>query len=360
MAQAIAAAASVRCLTSPNPWVGAVVVEAGATQGVSGATQPPGGAHAEIVALSRCSNPRGATLFTTLEPCSHRGRTGPCADALIDAGVARVVIAIVDPDPLVAGRGIEKLRQAGIEVVVGVGADAVSEQLAPYLHHRRTGRPWVVLKMAATLDGMTAAADGTSQWISGPSARADVHRLRAESNAILVGAGTVAGDNPSLTVRDWAPELLRAPTTGAGASPDGDGPVDAADLPGSVVADVDLNPRRIVLGHAGPEARVHPCLEWDGSVPDLLDHLGQDQVVQLMVEGGATVAASFRELDLVDEYVIYLAPALAGGSEGRPLFTGAGPASITDLWRGRFADVATVGDDIRVRLLRADAPTVHP
>ena len=201
MAQAITLASSVRVATSPTPWVGCVI-EAADGQVFGGATEPPGGAHAEVVALRAAGEAaRGATAWVTLEPCSHTGRTGPCADALIAAGVRRVVVALEDPDPRVSGRGIERLRAAGIEVDLGVEADAVREQLAPYLKHRSTGRPWVVLKLASSLDGRTAAPDGTSQWITGGAARADAHQLRAESDAIVVGAGTVRADDPSLTVR---------------------------------------------------------------------------------------------------------------------------------------------------------------
>jgi diaminohydroxyphosphoribosylaminopyrimidine deaminase/5-amino-6-(5-phosphoribosylamino)uracil reductase len=166
----------------------------------SGATEPPGRRHAERVALDAVAaagaSAAGATVYTTLEPCSHHGRTPPCTDALIDAGVQRVVTALEDPDPNVAGTGITALRAAGIIVDVGTGSDEAAEQLAPYLHHRRTGRPLVVLKLAATLDGRTAAADGTSRWITGLEARTAVHQLRAESDAIIVGAGTVRADDP--------------------------------------------------------------------------------------------------------------------------------------------------------------------
>ena len=168
----------------------------------AGATAPPGGPHAEVTALAAAGEAaRGATLYVTLEPCAHHGRTPPCTDAIIAAGVARVVVGIEDPDEQVAGRGIAALRAAGLDVTVGVAADEVAEQLAPYCKHRTTGQPWVVLKMAASLDGRTAAPDGTSRWITGEAARRDVHRLRARSDAVLVGAGTVRADDPALTVR---------------------------------------------------------------------------------------------------------------------------------------------------------------
>src|SRR6516164_2267677 len=208
MRRAMALAAEVRTTTAPNPWVGCVVVPtragsgAGTTDVFEGATAPPGGPHAEVSALDRAGErARGATLYVTLEPCAHHGRTPPCTDAIIEAGVARVVIGIEDPDPHVAGRGIALLREAGIDVTVGVAADEVVAQLAPYLKHRTTGHPWVVLKMASSLYGRTAAPDGTSRWITGEASRRDVHRLRADSDAVLVGAGTVRVDDPELTVR---------------------------------------------------------------------------------------------------------------------------------------------------------------
>src|SRR3954447_9236323 len=241
MGQAIAAAALARPITSPNPWVGAVIVSPDHAV-FSGATQPPGGAHAEIGALSQAGDrARNATVYVTLEPCSHHGRTGPCADALVEAGVRRVVVGIEDPDPHVAGAGIAKLRAAGIDVSVGVCETQIREQLAPYLKHRTTGRPYVVLKMASTLDGRTAAPDATSQWITGEEARVDAHRLRADSDAILVGAGTVRADDPSLTVRH-----VEAPK----------------------------QPLRVVLGQAPPGAKVHPAVELSGDLGVVLDKLG--------------------------------------------------------------------------------------
>jgi diaminohydroxyphosphoribosylaminopyrimidine deaminase/5-amino-6-(5-phosphoribosylamino)uracil reductase len=203
MLQAVAAAASVRHATSPNPWVGAVVVADGVVVG-TGATGPPGGPHAEINALADAgASARGATLYTTLEPCDHQGRTGPCTEAILGAGIARVVVGVTDPDPEVSGRGTARLRKDGIDVLEGVAAAEVAEQLAAYLHQRRTRRPYVVLKLAATLDGRIAAPDGSSAWITGAEARADVHRLRAESDAVCVGAGAVRLDDHALTLRDW-------------------------------------------------------------------------------------------------------------------------------------------------------------
>ncbi len=327
MAEALALGESVRTETSPNPWVGAVIVPAGDEPAAEGATRPAGGAHAEAVALELAgASARDATVYVTLEPCAHHGRTPPCADALIAAGVRRVVVGILDPDPQVAGRGVAGLLAAGIDVEVGVLAGQVEASLRPYLAQRRRGRPWVVLKLAATLDGRIAAPDGSSRWITGPEARLDVHRLRAESDAILVGAGTVRADDPALTVRD---------------------------VPGR-------DPLRIVLGHPPENARAHPALVHDGDLEPLLDELGARGVLQLLVEGGARVAGSFHRSGLVDQYVLYLAPALLGGDDGVPLFAGPGAPTMAGIWRGRIAELRRLGPDLRIDLLAANGEGAVP
>jgi diaminohydroxyphosphoribosylaminopyrimidine deaminase / 5-amino-6-(5-phosphoribosylamino)uracil reductase len=322
MLRAVELGSGVRTTTSPNPWVGCVIVAADGRV-AEGATQPPGGPHAEAVALTAARaaglDLRGATVYVTLEPCSHHGRTPPCADALAAVGVGRVVVALADPDPLVSGRGIDRLRASGIDVSTGTAAAVVRDQLAPYLTHRRTGRPLVVLKLAASLDGRTAAPDGTSRWITGDAARADAHRLRAESDAVLVGAGTVRADDPELTVRHAE----------------------------------GRDPLRVVLGHAPPGARVHPALELEGDLRTVLDELGARDVLQLLVEGGAGVAGAFHRAGLVDRYVLYLAPALFGGDDAPGLFSGSGAATMSDVWRGQITRVTPLGDDIRVDLIPA-------
>ncbi len=326
MGRAIANAARVRHITSPNPWVGAVVASTGGSM-YDGATRPPGGPHAERVALAAAGDAaRGATVYTTLEPCSHTGRTGPCADALIEAGVARVVVGVSDPDPQVAGAGTARLRDAGIEVETGVRSDEIERQLLPYLHHRRTGRPFVVLKMALTLDGRTAAPDRSSQWITGPAARVEVHRIRAESDVIVVGAGTVRSDDPSLTVRDWSPE------------------------PDVEIGEAGLDPARVVIGTAPAHARVRPCSEMSGSIPGIVRELGDQGVLQVMVEGGPHVAGQFHRSGLVDRYELFLAPALLGGDDGRPVFGGPGAPTMAELWRGRLVAVRQRGHDLQVTL----------
>jgi diaminohydroxyphosphoribosylaminopyrimidine deaminase/5-amino-6-(5-phosphoribosylamino)uracil reductase len=323
MTRAIELAALARPLTAPNPWVGAVVVAPHGDATFEGLTAPPGGEHAEVGALARAAEAGqadGATLYTTLEPCSHHGRTPPCVDAIVAAGVARVVVGIVDPDEHVRGRGIAALRQAGIEVTTGVCEDAITEQLGPYLKHRRTGRPWVVLKLALTLDGRIAAPDGSSRWITGQAARADAHRLRACSDAVLVGAGTVRADDPALTFR---PESGPPP---------------------------ERQPLRVVLGKASAAAKVQPAVELEGDLEAVLAELGQRGAIQVLVEGGARVAHDFHTAGLVDRYVFYLAPALAGGDDGRPVFAGPGAPSIEQFWRGRLVSVERLGDDLRVEV----------
>jgi diaminohydroxyphosphoribosylaminopyrimidine deaminase / 5-amino-6-(5-phosphoribosylamino)uracil reductase len=329
MGIAVRAAAPAEGRTSPNPWVGAVVVGAEDGDGVpehfEGTTAPPGGPHAEVTALAAAGDrARGGTLYVTLEPCAHHGRTPPCVGAVVDSGVRRVVVGVTDPDPRVNGAGIAELRAAGITVDVGIGETSVADQLAPYLKHRRTGTPWVTLKLAGTLDGRIAAADGSSRWITGEEARRDAHRLRARADAVLVGAGTVRVDDPALTVRLPSDDpFFRGP---------------------------DDQPLRVVLGRLSDGAAAAPALELDGSPLAVLEELAHRGVIQVLVEGGAGVAHDFHRAGLVDRYVIYLAAALAGGDDGRPMFAGPGAATIEDMWRGRLHSVASLGDDIRVDL----------
>lgn len=313
---AVTSAGDARLRSRPNPWVGAVVVSPSG-EVFTGSTREPGKAHAEVVALNAAGkNAVGATLYSTLEPCGHTGRTGPCTAAIIESGISRVVVGTLDPDTNVSGSGVQQLRNAGITVEVGVLEHEVRTQLAPYLHHRSTGRPFVVLKMASTIDGRIAAADGSSQWITGETARKRVHQLRAESDAIVVGAGTVRADNPSLTVRD-----VQGPS-----------------------------PRRIVLGEIDSQANIHPCTQWTGSLTDLLDTLGNEGVVQLLVEGGARVAASFHRERLINQYVMHIAPVIAGGDNAAGVFAGPAAATMADMWRGHVVSATNLGGDIEIIL----------
>lgn len=324
MRQALATSREARRRSSPNPWVGCVVVdEAGEVVG-HGATEPPGGRHAEVVALDEAGErAAGGTLYVTLEPCAHEGRTPPCADRLVAAGLRRAVVALVDPDPQVAGAGLARLAAAGIETAVGVLAGEAEEALAPYLTHRRSGRPYVVVKLASTLDGRIAAPDGSSRWITGSAARRDAHELRADSDAVLVGAGTVRSDDPELTAR-LGDEAVRQPL-------------------------------RVVLGRAPAGARVEPALELTGDVRGVLDELGRRGVLQLLVEGGSGVTAQFHRSGLVDRYVFYLAPALLGGDDGLALFSGPGAQTMAEAWRGEIVAVRRLGPDMRVDLVPVSA-----
>jgi diaminohydroxyphosphoribosylaminopyrimidine deaminase/5-amino-6-(5-phosphoribosylamino)uracil reductase len=310
-------AETARLHARPNPWVGAVLV---CTNGAvhEGATQSPGNAHAEIIALQSAASAgdstAGATLYTTLEPCSHTGRTGPCTEAIIAAGITHVFSAIADPDSKVAGTGFIALRAAGIEVTEDVCADEVTRQLAPYLHHRRTGRPFVMLKMATTLDARTSIPNGP-RWLTGNAARTRVHQLRAESDAIVVGAGTVRIDNPELTVRHI------------------EGP----------------SPRRIVLSHnqVSVDAKVNPCTVWSESLDSLLDTLGGEGVLQLMVEGGPTVASAFHDQGLINQYVFHIAPIVSGSSEAPGVFVGDVQQELSHC---AVVSTTVMGDDVEIVL----------
>jgi diaminohydroxyphosphoribosylaminopyrimidine deaminase/5-amino-6-(5-phosphoribosylamino)uracil reductase len=360
MAQAAEVGLTARRRTAPNPWVGTVVVRDGVVVG-TGATEPPGGAHAEIVALRAAGDQaRGAAVFVTLEPCSHEGRTGPCADALIEAGVGRVVVALEDPDARVAGNGIDRLRAAGVAVDVGVGADRVAHDLAPYLHHRRTGRAFAVVKTATSVDGRTAAADGSSQWITGPAARADGHGLRADAQAVVVGSGTAIADRPMLTARacDPVPERqpMRVLLDARGRVP-ADGPLfDPAIAPTLVVTTADA-PAAAVDGWRAAGAKVEavePPGSGEGGVDltETLALLGREGVLEALFEGGATVHGSLLRADLADRIVAYTGGVVLG-SEGLAAFAGTGPATLGDAPRWRLVDAAPLDGDARLVWERA-------
>ena len=320
MRRAVELSAAVLGSTSPNPPVGALVLDQHGVVVGEGATQPPGGRHAEVVALRQAGvRAYGGTVVSTLEPCSHTGRTGPCALAIVEAGVHRVVVGAVDAtEP--GGGGAELLAAAGVEVICGVLADEVARgPLEAWLHRQRTGRPHVTWKYAATLDGRSAAADGSSRWITGEAARADVHRLRAESDAVMVGVGTVLADDPELTARP----------------PRGEQPL------------------RVVLDRTGRTpagARVHPALVSGATPAEVLDQLGARDVVAVLLEGGPTLAGAFLAAGLIDRVVGYIAPALLG--DGPHALSGAGVGTITGAIRFRLDEVTRVGDDVRLTLRR--------
>jgi diaminohydroxyphosphoribosylaminopyrimidine deaminase/5-amino-6-(5-phosphoribosylamino)uracil reductase len=322
MALAVEASESARGISSPNPAVGAVILDAGGAVVGIGSTRPPGGPHAEIVALAEAGDrARGGTAVVTLEPCNHTGRTGPCSQALIDAGIAAVVHAVADPNPLASG-GAAALRAAGIRVEQGIGEIAVRQgPLRAWLHKQRTGRPHVTWKYAATLDGRSAAADGTSQWITGPQARAHVHAERAKLDAIVVGTGTVLADDPRLTAR--RPDGTLAPH----------------------------QPVRVVVGSrsipstAAIRGTDAPTVFLDTHDPAaVIDALSEHTDIQ--IEGGPTLAGAFLAAGLVDRVVAYVAPAVLGS--GPTAVENAGIGTIADAIRFRTETVTMIGNDILI------------
>jgi diaminohydroxyphosphoribosylaminopyrimidine deaminase/5-amino-6-(5-phosphoribosylamino)uracil reductase len=356
MARAVALAEGGRGTTSPNPMVGAVLVLDGRVVG-EGFHRAPGEPHAEVAALAAAGPAAaGATCYVTLEPCAHQGRTPPCADALLDAGVTRVVAALPDPDPRVDGAGLQRLRAAGVAVTVGVGAAAAAEQNAAYLTHRRLGRPRVTLKAAASLDGKVAAPDGSSQWITGPAARADAHRLRAEAEAVAVGAGTALADDPRLTARlpgYSGRQPLRVLVDAAGRV-GADGHLFDADAP-TLVATTARAPVTAVEAwkRAGAEVLVCPEVPLGGGgrgvdLAVLAAMLGRRGVLELLVEGGPRLHAGFWAAGLADRLVWYLAPLVIGGDGAPGLLRGGGAPTLTAARPLRIASVERLGPDLRV------------
>lgn len=354
MQRAVALAHDAIGLSDPNPRVGCVILSAqGDTLG-EGHTQQAGGPHAEVMALrdarSRGHDLRGATAYVTLEPCSHHGRTPPCAEALVEAGLARVVVAVGDPNPLVCGRGIERLRAAGIQVEVGLEAEAATELNIGFFSRMQRGRPWVRMKMAGSLDGRTALPDGRSQWITGVPARTDGHAWRRRAGAVLTGIGTVLADDPRLDVRL----------------------VHTTHQPLRVVLDRGLRmprdarllepPGRVLIVHhpdASPGAawpETVQLLALPGDLAALLGELCQREGInELHVEAGARLNAALLQADLVDELLIYQAPCLIG--PGLPLADLPLLPNLHQASRWHFAEIRRVGEDLCLRLRRTAA---HP
>ncbi len=325
MHRALALAETARGRTSPNPSVGAVILGADESLAGEGVTAPAGGPHAEIVALAAAgAAASGGTAVITLEPCAHVGRTGPCADALVEAGIAKVVYAVDDPNPEAAG-GADRLRAAGVAVHAGLDAAlAAGGALRPWLHAVRTGRPFVTWKYAATMDGRSAAADGSSRWVSSAASRADAHDLRGIVDAIVVGSGTVIEDDPQLTVRNLDDVLNeRQPLR------------------------VVLDRRHRIPQHARVLDAAAETVVLDTAVPRFaLKALHDRGVRHVLLEGGPTLAGAFLESRCIDEVVAYLAPKLLGA--GPPALGNAGITSIVQAVTLDVQDVRRMGDDVKV------------
>ena len=352
MARALALAERGLGLAPPNPLVGALLVKDGRVVG-EGWHEGPGSPHAEMAAIAAAGkHARGASLYTTLEPCAHHGRTPPCAPAIVEAGVSEVVVAAVDPNPVVDGRGLRWLRNAGLPVKEGVLREAADRVNAGFMKHVRTGLPCVTVKLAASLDGKTAARDGSSRWITGELARQDAHRLRAHSGAIVVGAGTVLADDPSLTVRldgYRGRQPVRVVIDGRGRTPrtaavlDGTGQTVMATTP-----EAPVNVRR-EWEDAGAEVVVMENGQ-DGLFPlrKLVELLGKRDVQDVLVEGGPTVAWAVVEAGLVDRLVLYFAPKLIGGTQAPGITGGTGIPTIAEAISLTIRDVVRLGDDLKV------------
>ena len=360
--RALALAERGRGSTHPNPMVGCLIA-LGDDVVAEGWHERAGGPHAEAVALAAAGErARGATAYVTLEPCAHHGRTPPCADALVAAGVARIVYASPDPDPRVAGAGDARLRTAGIEVVAGALRDEADALNAAYLTHRRLGRPWVRYKTAMTLDGKIATRTGRSRWITGPAARAMVHRWRHQADAVAVGINTLLQDDPALTTRlegDDAPgrtarkvvfdAIARTPLT---ARVFDDGP-DGAPARVTIVVGPDApTARTAALEARGASVLRVPALQGRPDVAAALRALAGDgapdgPIVELLLEGGGTLAWSFLAAGAIDRVAWFVAPKLVGGRGASPL-AGLGVAGMDEAHTLQGTRVRRVGDDLLI------------
>jgi diaminohydroxyphosphoribosylaminopyrimidine deaminase/5-amino-6-(5-phosphoribosylamino)uracil reductase len=350
MQRAVELGSSVLGAVSPNPNVGCVLVRDGRIIG-EGATQPPPGLHAEAVALRSAGDARGATAYVTLEPCAHQGRTPPCADALIAAGVSAVRVAVADPDGQVAGRGIERLSAAGIEIHVGDGEAEARRSMEAYIKHRTTGLPFVIAKFAATLDGKIAASSGDSRWVAGDAARAWAHEFRTKIDAIMCGVNNVLLDDPQLTARPNGVSAARQPLRIV-ADSRGRTPLDAKVLGEggrTIIATTDASAKewRAAVEKRGTEVLVLPASDSGIDLGELLRVLAGRGVLSLLVEGGGVLHASFFEQRLVDKVHAIIAPKIVGGS-AYPAVAGAGVARMADAVVLRDVEVTQLADDVAI------------
>lgn len=354
MTQAIELGHQSRLISPPNPWVGCVIVKNGSVIG-QGRTQHFGSDHAEVQAIkSATESLEGSTVYVTLEPCPHRGKTPPCTDALIEAKVKKVVIALLDPDHNVNGRGIETLKKAGIEVEVGLLKEEAKASLLPYLHHRKTGLPYCILKAAISMDGKIAAKNGSSIWITGPEAREDVHLMRAESQAILVGTNTALEDDPSLNVRDVPFKEFKQPLR---VLVDASGKVscranlcDQSLAPTLIFTSLETDPSLIdawkckgCTVEAVPYDREGRGLDMNA----ILTSLGKRGVLQLLVEGGSKIFSTLIQEKLANKIILYMGSCLLG-AEGISLFSQLNLDSMDEAIRMKLISMSRFGKDVRL------------
>ena len=350
---------------SPNPPVGAVLVRDGEVVG-EGYTRPPGQAHAEIVAIRQAGpRARGATLYTTLEPCNHQGRTGPCSEAIIEAGVSEVHSAVTDPNPHVKGGGLSRLSKAGIAVSTGEMAWEASRLIEGYAKLVKTGKPFVTAKFAMSLDGKIATRTGSSQWITGEEARASAHRLRAASDAVMVGINTVLADDPRLTARDEAGAALDRQPLRVVVDSQGRTPPEARMLrePGATLIVTGSGSTRFTLTptlshqgrgrkspspHRDVETAVLPGVDGMVDLEALMSHLGEREVASVVVEGGGALLGSLFDRGLVDKVCAFIAPVIVGGAAAPSPVAGEGVELIGDALRLRDVEVLRLGEDVAV------------
>lgn len=350
MARAISLAKKGRYTTDPNPRVGCVLVRDGVVIG-EGWHVKAGQGHAEVEALKNTPNAKGATAYVTLEPCSHQGRTPPCCDALIKAGVSRVVAAMQDPNPLVAGKGLERLKAAGIEVVSGILQEDAQTLNRGFIKRMTENRPFVRSKLAMSLDGRTAMASGESKWITSDKSRADVQLLRAESSAILTGINTVLADDPALNARIDGDVLqpvrvvldthLNMPVT-----------AQMAKLPGRslILTCAEDQQKQQALQQAGFEVYQLPGKDGRLDLYAVMEFLAGQQINEVLVEAGSVLNGALLDEGLVDEYVIYMAPCILG-DQGRGLFALPGLQQMADKKQLKLRDVRQVGPDLKLTFI---------
>ena len=338
--------------TAPNPPVGAVVVRHGQVVG-QGFHPQAGQPHAEVFALQQAGeSARGAAVYVTLEPCSHQGRTGPCADALIQAGVSHVYVGVQDPNPQVAGRGIEKLRQAGIDVTVGILQQSCRRLISAFSRHILTGMPFTIYKTAMTLDGKTATATGDSRWISGEQSRLLVHQLRDRVEAIMVGIGTVLTDTPLLNTRladGDGRDPLRVVVDSQLRIPPDSALLRQNSKAKTLIATLVNNPAKTaLLQQSGAEVLQFPEVAGQVSLPALWRELGRRGVQRLLLEGGARLAGAALRCGLIDQVMVFIAPKLIGGSTAYGIFAGDGCQLLADAVRLTDVHHEQVGEDILI------------